>query len=79
MTGTVAKIIKETNWAMVSLVVGLALSAVSAFASVSGDIRELKVQTAEVQKSADETASEVAKLRDLFIAKSFRETTSGRI
>jgi hypothetical protein len=65
MSGVVGKFIKETNWALVSLVATLALSAIGSFSMVTGDIRELKANVAA-------TSSEVATIRNALIQRSLK-------
>lgn len=71
MNTIVAKIVKETNWTAVSVVGGFAVSAIFAFASLKSDVRDLGTQLVAVAQQGQNNASELAKMRDLFVANSF--------
>lgn len=71
MNAVVSRIVKETNWTAISVVGGFALSAIFAFASLKSDVRDIGTQLVAVAQQGQNNASELAKMRDLFVASSF--------
>ena len=78
MNATVAKIARETNWPMISVLGGFALSAITAFASIKSDIRDLSTQLQSYRSSSVETDQKLSKLYDLFIENTFQSIGKGK-
>lgn len=71
MNETVRRVVKETNWNMVSVVGGAMLSGIVAFASIKSDIRDISTLLTEYRASAEQTDAKVTYLTNLFIENSF--------
>lgn len=66
MSPVVVKAIKETNWTVVSVVGGAALTAITFFASIKSDIRDLTTQLEAYHVNQIETDRKLDKLYDYF-------------
>lgn len=66
MTPVVSKAIKETNWTVISVVGGAAITAITFFASIKSDIRDLTTQLEAYHINQIETDRKLDKLYDYF-------------
>ena len=71
MNALVRSVVRDTNWTMVSVAGGAALTAITFFASIKSDIRDLGTLIAENHAQIEKSDARVERLYDLLAGQSF--------